>query len=262
MLDKINTNVIFAGAIAFATYLVLNLLALFTAEGSNLNSFIQGIGGTPTGIIQFLCVWLFTYTWLELRHKKRQLEAEQLGFSDDFLPRQEHLVLNADEVAEIKLQVIKKERMDGQRGLVRALIKQVCNQYRNQNSVVEAYQALEHQIKSTKQLEEAKLEFTRYTMRAIESLGLIGTLIGMTQAISKSSGMFQIDIEAKQHSLLGIINSFSMAFGTTLVAIVLGLILAQFYHAYLSKLDTFTAEAEKYIIDNLISRIYEHQHQH
>jgi chemotaxis protein MotA len=53
-----------------------------------------------------------------------------------------------------------------------------------------------------------------------------------------------------------ITSSLNVAFDTTLVALLIGLILNFFYHRYLEELDTFYSRARSYIIDNLISRIY------
>lgn len=241
---------------ALIIWVFLNILALFYSEGSSTGNFIQGIGGSTGGIIQFTCYALFIYTLLELDKRKKLIDNQYIAFNDRLLPEREHLILNPKEVEEIKLNVINREKEDGQSFIVRELIKKVSNQYRNNNSVGEAYQMLETQIKTAKEIEEANLEFTRFVLQAISMLGLVGTLIGLTQAIGKAGGMLQIDPVAKEQSLLTIVSNFSMAFGTTLVAIVLVLILTQRYHILLSKIDFFYSKSENYIIDNLVSRIY------
>ena len=53
-----------------------------------------------------------------------------------------------------------------------------------------------------------------------------------------------------------ITRNLNIAFDTTLVALLIGLILNFFYHRYLENIDTFYSRTKSYIIDNLISRIY------
>jgi chemotaxis protein MotA len=57
-----------------------------------------------------------------------------------------------------------------------------------------------------------------------------------------------------------ITSSLNLAFDTTLVALVVGLILNFFYHQYLQEVDTFYSRTRGYVIDNLISRIYKPEH--
>lgn len=241
---------------ALIIWLLLNILRLLFPEESSAANFLTGIGGSPGGVIQLVCYAMFLYTFLEMYTREKLIEWQYHAFRDRLLPETEHLVLSPEEVENIKLRVIQKEKEDESSFIVYDLIKKVSNQYRNNHSVTEAYQMLESQIKTGKGVEEAKLEFIRYTLQAISMLGLVGTLIGLTQAIGKASGMLEIDPVAKKQSLLLIISNFSMAFGTTLVAIVLVLILTQRYHALIAKLDIFYSKSENYIIDNLISRIY------
>lgn len=112
------------------------------------------------------------------------------------------------------------------------------------------------QVKTSKEKVESDMEPIRYIIQAISMLGFLGTVIGLTDAIAHADGMLQIDPAAKELALKQIINNFAMAFGTTLVALALGLILTQRYHSYLRKMDFFFARMESYIIDNLIIRIY------
>jgi len=51
-------------------------------------------------------------------------------------------------------------------------------------------------------------------------------------------------------------SQLNVAFDTTLVALLVGLVLNFFYHRYLEDLDTFFSRSRTYVIDNLISRIY------
>ena len=74
-------------------------------------------------------------------------------------------------------------------------------------------------------------------------LGLSSS-IGMAHLAKTAEGMPEIT------------RNLNLAFDTTLVALLIGLILNFFYHRYLKEMDTFYSRSKAYVIDNLISRIY------
>jgi biopolymer transport protein ExbB/TolQ len=90
----------------------------------------------------------------------------------------------------------------------------------------------------------------RYLIGSIMSLGFIGTLIGLSKAIGNAH-------LAKTDEGMPLLTSFlNVAFDTTMVALILGLILNYFYHRFIEDIDKFYAKSKTYIVDNLISRIY------
>jgi chemotaxis protein MotA len=79
----------------------------------------------------------------------------------------------------------------------------------------------------------------------IPSIGFVGTVIGISQAlIIANSG----DME-KITSLLGV------AFDTTLVALVLSIIIMWFVHQLQEESDRFHSDLKEFVIDNLINKI-------
>jgi chemotaxis protein MotA len=160
-------------------------------------------------------------------------------------------VLSPDEVAGIKLSVLEIEKR-GVVYLVSDFIKKACTQYRNDNSISETLQVLEVQIENTKGEMEGDLSVIRYLIATIMSVGFIGTVIGLSRAIGNAH-------LAQDEGGLPILTSYlNIAFDTTLVALVLVLILNFIYHNYLGIMDNFYAQSKRYIVDNLISRIYKH----
>ena len=97
---------------------------------------------------------------------------------------------------------------------------------------------------------EGKLETVRYLLGAVISLGFIGTLIGLSSSIGMAH------LAKTVEGMPEITRNLNVAFDTTLVALLTGLVLNFFYHRYLENLDTFYSRTKAYIIDNLISRIY------
>ena len=97
---------------------------------------------------------------------------------------------------------------------------------------------------------EGQLEMVRYVIQTISALGFIGTVMGLSVAIGLGH------LAKTEEGMKSITQNMYMAFDTTLVALLLGLVLTYRYHAYLEKLDVFYSRTKSYIIDNLISRIY------
>jgi len=207
------------------------------------------LGGSWGGYIQFLCYVAFYFAILELNKKNGYIKEQYDGFDFNLLPKEDQLILTPEEVSEIKLNIIDMEKR-GFSYLVNDFIKKACTQYRNDQSISETLQILDVQIENSKGEQESSLSMVRYMINAIMSLGFIGTLIGLTTAIGQS---YLAKTDEGMPILTGYLN---IAFDTTLVALVLGLILNYFYHNYLESMDSFYARSKTFIVDNLISRIY------
>ena len=249
-------NLIIAVAIGFLVWMLLLFATLPFEKGSYFLRYIEAFGGSGKGYIQAICYAMAVFAWLELRAKRRDMKNEYGAFGLRLLPEQEHLVLSPHEVSDIKLSIIDMEKK-GIRYMLSGLIVKVCNQFRNNSSMGEAYTVLASQIKTSKEELEGDLAMTRYVIEAIPMLGFIGTVIGLIDAILESKGMLSINPADKEMTLGLVTDAFGMAFGTTLVALLLSLVLSRSYQAYLGKLDIFFSKSENYIVENLVSRVYD-----
>lgn len=244
------------GQIIFSVLLGLGLWGVFIflgsmfAEDSSIQRVIQLLGGSSSGLIQALIYMVFFYCLFELLNKKKFIQTQYNGFQLGLLPTKDQLVLSPKEVADIKLQTIQYERQ-GQQFLVNDFIKKACTQYRNDQSISETLQVFQSQVDNSKEEMEGDLEMVRYLLSTVVSLGFIGTLIGLSSSI----GMAHLAKTAE--GMPEITNSLYIAFDTTLVALFIALILNFFYHSYLKTMDNFFAKSKTYIINNLISRIYD-----
>jgi len=236
---------------ALVLWIALIVAANLFENIHSLRRILIMFGGSPDGYIQALSYVCFIYAMLELRQMKSFLKKQYQGFGLKLLPEEDQLILTPDEVADIKLSIIEIEKR-GVLYLVSDFIKKACTQYRNDQSIPETLQVLDVQINNTKDEMEGGLNTVRYLLNAIMSLGFIGTLIGLTSAIGSAH-------LAKTEEGMPILTSLlNIAFDTTLVALVLSLILNYSYHNYLELMDGFYAKSRRYIIDNLVSRIYRH----
>lgn len=245
----LNLGISVIGAVII--WVALIFLANVFANIPSLHRLFTLFGGSPNGYIQAVCYVCFIYALLDLRKMREFLKKQFKGFDLKLLPEEDQLILTPEEVSDIKLSIMEIEKR-GVLYLVSDFIKKACTQYRNDQSIPETLQVLDVQINNTKDEMEGSLNTVRYLIGAIMSLGFIGTLIGLTSAIGSAH-------LAKTEEGMPILTSLlNIAFDTTLVALVLSLILNFIYHNYLELMDGFYARSRRYIIDNLISRIYRH----
>lgn len=236
-------------ALGLATWLLLIFLADISSILPPMERFFTLMGGSFGGYIQFFCYVAFYYGLIEMRRLHSSVSREFEGFQLNLLPDQDQLVLSPEEVAEVKLSIIDMEKR-GFKFRVADFIKKACTQYRNDQSISETLQVLDVQIENNKGELEGSLSMVRYLIGSIMSLGFIGTLIGLSKAIGNAH-------LAKTDEGMPLLTSFlNVAFDTTMVALILGLILNYFYHRFIEDIDKFYAKSKTYIVDNLISRIY------
>jgi len=242
-------TILFSLVMAIVTWIILYILVSVTGSIPAAERFFSLLGGTTGGYIQFFCYIAFFYGLIEMRRMHASVKKEFEGFDLNLLPAEDQLVLSPDQVADVKLNIIDLEKK-GINFKVADFIKKACTQYRNDQSVSETLQVLDVQIENNKEELEGNLSMVKYLMGSIMSLGFIGTLIGLSKAIGNAH-------LAKTEEGMPLLTQFlNVAFDTTLVALILGLILNYFYHSYTEDIDKFYAKSKTYIVDNLISRIY------
>jgi len=231
------------------TWGALIFLHNITSSISTLERVFSLLGGTPESIIQFVSYVAFYFGLIQMYFLHKDIKNESKAFELNLLPAEDQLVLTPTEVMELKLGIIDMEKK-GIKYKVADFIKKTCTQYRNDNSVTDTLQVLDVHIGNNKEYMEGNLSMVRYIIGAIMSLGFIGTLIGLSSAIGQAH-------LAKTDEGMPILTGYlNVAFDTTLLALILGLILNYFYHRYIEDLDKFFANSKTYIVDNLISRIY------
>lgn len=238
-------------AIAAVIWIVLIILANLFSRQPEAYRVLTLLGGSKLGFIQFISYAIATFAMLHLRDMNAHIKSQFKGFDLKLLPEEDQLILTPEEVADIKLSVIEIEKR-GIFYLVTQFIKNTCTQYRNNQSIPETMQVLESQIGNSKEEMDGKLNLIRYLISSVMSVGFIGTIIGLASAIGNAH-------LANSSEGLSILTSYlAVAFDTTLVALLLGLILNYSYTQYLERMDVFYAQSKSYVLDNLVSRIYRH----
>lgn len=242
------TNLIVSISGGLTIWMLLIMCYKLAPTHSVLSRIFQIMGGTTDGYIQMLTYIAFVLGFLEIAQKERQLKSEYAGFDLYLLPIDNDTVISKSEVSNISNQINHMER-HGQNSLLASIVKKVCFQYTASQSINDTLQLIDTKIQTSKQESEGQLEIVRYVLFAISSLGFVGTVIGLSEAIGRSSEAHTPE------GIASITQFFHLAFDTTLVALVLNLILNYVYHLHLEHLESFYSKSKTYIVDNLICRI-------
>jgi chemotaxis protein MotA len=206
-------------------------------------------GGNLLGIIQSLSFGVFLYALLQIQKYRKEITEQFEGFTYKILPPEDIVAITPQEVNKIKLDIIYLEKQGIQNEL-NEFIKKACTQYKNENSISETLHVLDSHINNKKEIKESDLENIRYAINLNMSLGFIGTLIGLSTAIGKAY------LSKTDEGLTELTSYLNTAFDTTLIALFFGIIINFGYHQYIKDLDQFYAKAKTFIVDNLVSKIY------
>jgi hypothetical protein len=245
---NISTQLVNLAISVFVAFLFFQFMSLleWQTRTTDWHGVFRVFGGGST-FVCFLKISMYAacvYGVLDIRDKHRILRHEESGFGLNLLPLQDQLVLNADEVEEIKRQAMGIERQ-GKQYIVGSMVKKVCAQYRNDRNIGDTLGVFSEQMEAGKGENEGKLELVRYLAQTIPLVGFIGTISELSAALQQD--LRKLDL---------VRGSMEGAFDATVVALTMTMVLTYLYHQYIGKLDVFYANVRAYITDNLISRIY------
>ena len=197
------------------------------------------------GFIQFLTFIMFFWAMLEMNKRKKEIDFEHSGFDIDALPKKDNYVIYPDEINTIRLKIQELEKSYD--FLLLKLIKKSCTKFIRTKSVAETQEMISSQIKVNLAYSESAQSMINYMLWAIPSFGFIGTVLGISNALAMAATNPN-DIEI-------ITGLLSVAFDTTLIALLLSVVAMWFFHFIQEKESKFHGDMEEYLNDNLVNRI-------
>ncbi|AEE52447.1 MotA/TolQ/ExbB proton channel family protein [Haliscomenobacter hydrossis] len=220
------------------------------AEPTLINRLFVMVGGSfPSGIIQAVTMMFFLYGLITLLMHRKDIIQEQTSFKLNLLPTGEQKILDPKQVNEIKLKMIELEQQ-GQSYQLISLIKKACTQYRNEGSISDTLQVIDHQVEAMQEQSQSNYDILHYLAQGIPSLGFLGTVLGISGAIGK----FYLATDFSK--LPQITSMLNIAFDTTFFSLFLGLILTYVFNRTQDNENKFYTRMREYVIDNLVSRIF------
>ncbi len=240
-------NLVLSSVIAFLmTFGFMLALAATNKENSpTLHRILMLLGGDikSGGYIQALTYLAFFWAMLEVLDKLRIIARERRAFKMNFIPTNEkHVFLPAD-INNLKFKLIESERKE--KYILSDLLKKACTKFRANGSLSELIDIVSIQIEVSQEKSEGQQSVIRYLTWVIPSIGFVGTVLGISQAlVVANSGDMELITK-----LLGV------AFDTTLVALVLSIIVMWFVHQLQEETDRFHSDLKEFVIENLINKI-------
>ena len=235
--------------ITFIIGLILYFIHAYSSPGENMHRITSLLGGNfPSGFIQCICYFLFLFGLFEILRMRRNVNVEEEALRMNLLPEKEQYVISSDEVNALKIKMVDLSKSNSSQLI--DLIKKACTKFRANKSVPETLVVVSSQSDINLRNSESEQSLVRYVAWAIPSLGFIGTVIGISSSLGVANNIVTQEGIDKVTSLL------SIAFDTTLVALVLSLILMYFFHSLQEKTEKLYARMENYVLENLINRIY------
>lgn len=235
-----------AGIALLITAICMIMLAMTNRENSPaLSRFLVLLGGDVIkgGYIQTLTYLAFFWSWFEVREKLIVIARERKAFKLNLIPTGEKIVFMPQDVNTLKFKLIEFEKKE--KYILSDLLKKACTKFHTSKSLSELIDIVSIQIEVSQEKSEGDQSIIRYLTWVIPSIGFVGTVLGISQAliVANSGDMDQIT------SLLGV------AFDTTLIALILSIIIMWFVHKLQEETDRYHSDLKEFVIDNLINKI-------
>lgn len=240
-------NPILAVFISLGLMIILIILFSLTSKETSpgLHRFVILLGGDIKngGYIQILTYVAFFWSWFEAQEKLSSLIRERKAFRLNIIPTGEKIVFLPSDVNDLKFKIIEFEKKE--KYILSDLLKKACTKYRASSSLSELIDIVSIQIEVSQEKWEGAQSVLRYLTWVIPSIGFVGTVIGISQAliVANSGDMDLIT------SMLGV------AFDTTLIALILSIIIMWFVHKLQEETDRYHSDLKEFVIDNLINKI-------
>jgi biopolymer transport protein ExbB/TolQ len=195
------------------------------------------------GYIQTLTYLAFFWSWLEVREKLKVINRERKAFKLNMIPTGEKIVFMPSDINALKFKLIEFEKKE--KYILSDLLKKACTKFHTSKSLSDLIDIVSIQVEVSQEKAEGDQSIIRYLTWVIPSIGFVGTVIGISQAliVANSGDMDKIT------TLLGV------AFDTTLVALILSIIIMWFVHQLQEETDRFHSDLKEFVIDNLINKI-------
>ncbi len=240
------------GAVAVALALLVIVLCNVLPLGPDMARFL--VDKSPTEGVNFWAeqnfMWIAFFLALSemlTRFHFMNLQREELNLR--FLPESHDKVLTAEVMPMVHRRVIECNGCGHLAGLVRLL----ASQFQISRSVSMCSAVLEAQIEIIRNEIDLGYNMVRYFVWAIPTLGFIGTVRGILNALGKAAGMAPTD----ENLLPRVIESLSTAFWTTLLALLMSCLIMFLMHVVQGKEESYLNNCSQYCLRNFINRLYD-----
>ncbi len=214
------------------------------ASGQTRRSFSVILKDTEQQICMSLLLWSFLLLiekYLYLNGERRMLRLSFINLS-----RGERIIPgNAlNYYRDIRSEVENKRSLRSK--LLPQFLLNGLHRFHSTHSISAVSEAVQQESDLASEQMDSDLALIRYIGWAIPSIGFIGTVRGIGEALAQAEQAIEGDIS-------GVTNSLGLAFNSTLVALLFSIILTFFVYMFQSAQDNFILQAGRYCRENLMN---------
>lgn len=194
---------------------------------------------------QQICVTLMLFCVILMLYKLWKLVGEEAIYTRDFLSnhnKTEPLNLN-NALQDLESSIFRENP-------AMATWINCIRRFKNTNNVQHAAEAIRASVDSLAMQLESGNNMIRYIIWAIPSIGFVGTVRGIGQALSQAD-------EALAGDISGMTASLGVAFNSTLVALLISLVLMFFMHLLNSRQDAMVIRTQASCERNLLAHLHD-----
>lgn len=199
---------------------------------------------------QQICLSLMFWACLMLIQEYYLLARERRCFTTDFLPLKagervipEQAIHHSNEVKALLETNPKLSRLTLPKAIINGL-----QRFNSTHSIPAVSDSINSTIEFTAEAMDNNLTLIRYIGWAIPSIGFIGTVRGIGEALAQSESAIQGDIS-------GVTASLGLAFNSTLVALVLSIVLTFFLFLLQASQDRLSSSLGRYCQEQLLNKM-------
>ncbi|MCY4531304.1 MAG: MotA/TolQ/ExbB proton channel family protein [Gammaproteobacteria bacterium] len=202
-------------------------------------------------------MWLLFFVGLSdvlVRFIRGSRELRQMRLH--LLPEDEETMLRAQDLGPIYTRVRPPPLVEP--NFLQRLIMRIALQFQSGRSVAQANALLNSSLELFQHEIDLKYNMMRYMVWLIPTLGFIGTVVGIADALGEAGDMPDTsDQSALTDWMKELTGSLGLAFDTTLVALLLSAVLVFLMHVAQGREESALNRAGQYCLDNLVNRLYE-----
>jgi len=247
-MGKVRARLILAFSMILLAIVVIIIISSFDDQNMKVVLIDYKASYYPFSIQNVM--WIFFFLGIgELFYRYMQAKFTINTLALHMLPESESEILTKKETREIYKKIKDKSHFPDD---LPNILKKLILHFQSTDSIAQTQELFNSQIDLRYNRMETDYSMIRYLTWVIPTFGFIGTVIGISMALSFAASS---DPQAATF-LSGLTEKLGVAFYTTLVALVMSAILVFLMHIIQSYEEGSLFRLEEYVLDNFINRLY------
>ena len=257
-------RIVVVGA-SLAVGLLIDLAGWFLPDGSRAAVILFGApspGAEPgatllpypftmQNLMWIVTAWGFGEIWLRILRSRE----DRVVLADRLLPEDAETMLRAGDLGPIYQRVQQGGYADT--AFLPRLIRRTILQFQSSRSIDQANSLLNSTLDMCQHEIDLRYNLLRYLIWLIPTMGFLGTVIGIADALQVAGKVEFADQEAMTRMLPSMTGALGVAFYTTLLALLQSALLLASLQFVQAREERTLNRSGQYCLDNLINRLYD-----